>query len=236
MKNQIFHAEGIVLKAIPFKERDKILTLFTQDSGVIKLYVKGSYLKSIAHNILTMPLTVGEYFFTEGRSELFHFFDGSIIDQNLQVRGSLEALQLSYKMISALGLSQWPQKPAPQLYQLIAFFLKKLGEPQRHEVLLAAFLLKILRHEGVLQEVNQKKMSCSSCHTPLEAHRLRHGIESFCNAHAPSDALSFSLEEEISMLTLAGLRSFRDISMYPLSEILSNKIERLFNQFINNIL
>ena len=39
--------EGIVLKAIPFKENDRILSLFTPDRGVMSLYVRGLSKKSL---------------------------------------------------------------------------------------------------------------------------------------------------------------------------------------------
>ena len=33
--------EGIVLKTVPFKENDRILTLYTPQQGVMSLYVQG---------------------------------------------------------------------------------------------------------------------------------------------------------------------------------------------------
>jgi DNA repair protein RecO (recombination protein O) len=227
---QVFHAEGIVLKAIAFKEQDKIITLFTRDAGLLKLYVRGTHLRAPSQNVLTQPLTVGEYFFTEGRGELFHFYDGSIVEQNLHLRTSLEALQLADKMIGALHASQLPEKPAPALYQLISHFLRKIDDTVKHQSVLSTFLLKILSHDGVLQA----RLFCSTCQKPLEKQRLRYAGESFCASHAPHDALPLTIEEEGALLNLAQIRSFQEISTIVFSEELSAKVERLFNQAVHN--
>jgi hypothetical protein len=80
---------------------------------------------------------------------LYQFVDGSILEQHLGIRNSLEQLQTATAMVKTLLNSQWPDKPAPALYALFAKFLQKINEADYP--LLIPFLIKVLKHEGVLQ-------------------------------------------------------------------------------------
>ncbi|MCB1073889.1 MAG: DNA repair protein RecO, partial [Chlamydiia bacterium] len=68
--------EGIVLKAIPFKESDRILSIFTPDRGIISLFVKRISKSRPAMVNLTTPLCRAEFVFRKGRSDLYRFIDG----------------------------------------------------------------------------------------------------------------------------------------------------------------
>ena len=40
--SEILVSEGIVIRTIPFRDHDRIITLFTEEQGLLKLYVKRS--------------------------------------------------------------------------------------------------------------------------------------------------------------------------------------------------
>ena len=60
--------EGVVLRATPYKENDRILTLLTPDRGVISLYVRGLS-KNKPANVAGIMDTI---IFSENRSSEFH--------------------------------------------------------------------------------------------------------------------------------------------------------------------
>lgn len=152
--------EGIVLRAIPFKERDKIITLITP-AGMLKLYVKGKRKLDLTHQALTSTFTRGEYLYNVRKSELYRFVDGSVIDQYLPLRNCLDKLMCATKMVDALLKTQWPNNPSPELYQLFACFLKKTCETPH---LFTPFLIKLLKHEGVLQPEGLASIDAKQLH------------------------------------------------------------------------
>ena len=218
MSGQQYQAEGIVLHAIPFKEYDKILTLFTPTTGLLKLFFKSSRRFSFIQNALTTPLTVGEYLYAQGRKDLHHFRDGTILHQNLALRNNLETLQTAEKLAHAIYQSQWPGKASPQLYLLFRTFLEKIPESPHPDTLYAAFLLKILKHEGMLQ------------HFPSQEETYRYGGECVSTNAAPVGAHRFTQDEEREFTFLTHSRSFQELSSYPLAEGSKTKIETLFDQ------
>jgi|JI10StandDraft_1071094.scaffolds.fasta_scaffold12071_2 DNA repair protein RecO (recombination protein O) len=146
--------EGIVLKTVPFKENDRILTLYTPQQGVMSLYVQGLSKKKPALTNLATPLCRGEYLFRKGRSDLHKFFDGTILDLHLPLRKSYTHLQVGGKILQTIHETQLPGKSSPALYALLVSYLKKLGDATFPETLLASFHLKLLKHEGVLSLEN----------------------------------------------------------------------------------
>lgn len=218
MPVKIFQSTGIVLNSFPFSEKDKILTLFTKERGIVKLFVKG---RQFFNQALTERYTVGDFLYSQGRGDLYQFCDGSVLEQNPQLRLSFEALQMGEKLASAILQSQWQDKEAPHLFDLFLVFLKKVPA----EGLYAPFLLKILKHEGVLQ----LEPICSSCGSALER-GWRFGGERFCKGHAPNTSLEFNDEEEGHIYTFFSARSFDTLLSSPTSWDFVSKIEVLFTQ------
>lgn len=217
-----FQTEGVVLQTFPFKEYDRILTLFTP-GGLLKLFVKGRKQNFLQQSALTAPLTIGEYFYIQGRSDLHRFRDGTIFHQNMRIRDNLEALQTANKLIQTILSSQWPGKPSPHLYILFRHFLQKISETEHPQRLIAAFLLKTLKHEGILQLQN----ICSICQG-FTSYRL--GGECYCEEHASPQAIFFTSPEEELLQKLATSRSFEEIVSLSRTSELEENIETLFKQ------
>jgi hypothetical protein len=141
-------AEGIVLKAINHKDQERIITLFTRQHGLMSLIVK----RIKNYMMLTTPLCHAEFIYTKGRSELYRFQDGTVIDGLIQLRNHLRHLQAAGDMVQAILQSQLPGKPSPKLYELLLACLKALPEFPDPLSLTLAFRLKLLAHEGVIHQ------------------------------------------------------------------------------------
>lgn len=146
--------EGIAIKAIPFKENDRILTLYTPEQGVMSLYVRDLSKKKPTLTNLATPLCRGEYLFRKERSDLHKFLDGSIFDLHLSLRKSYHHLEVAGKILQTIHETQLPGKSSPALYALLASYLKKLSDAKFPETLSASFHLKLLKHEGLLGKEN----------------------------------------------------------------------------------
>lgn len=214
---EISHTEAIVLRQLAFKDYDRVLTLFSP-LGLIKLFVKSGRRNYLHNAALSSPMTLGDFSFRQGRSELNRFIEGRVVKHHLALRDRLELLKASEEMASALLLSQWPGKAAPQLFSLFACFLDYLPQSRDPMALSCAFWLKILRHEGVLQ--------LSSLASPC----ARLGSEQFRVQDAPPGALNFSEEEEELLMALAYLRSLQQIDSLSLTASFQEKIKVIFYQ------
>src|SRR5688572_23235267 len=133
--------EGIVLRTVPHKETDRILTIFTPEQGVISLYARGLSKNKPALLNLTTPLCQAEFVFQKRGGDLYRFIDGTILNLHLSIRRSYSHLEHGGKMLLAILNSQLPGKSAPALYALLLSFLNKLPHASRPETVWASFQL-----------------------------------------------------------------------------------------------
>jgi DNA repair protein RecO (recombination protein O) len=152
--------EGIVLHSLDFRDRQRIIKIFTPHFGLITLIVKGISKKNYHLVSLTTPLTRGEFLFTKGRGEIYLFMEGTCLDMHLPLRADLNSLNVAGKLVQIILSSQLPGKSTPQLYLLLAIYLARLAQFPEKEALLYSFYLKTLRHEGLSPP--------SSFFTPIE--------------------------------------------------------------------
>jgi len=142
--------EGLVLKAIDFKDRQKIITLYTPTRGLLSLIVKGINRKKSHLLTLTSPFTRGEYHIQIGRSQLYTFLDGTPLTTHHDLRRTLPHLNAATTLAKALLNSQLPEKPSPALYLLTLSYLKNLPLFPNPSALTASYHLKLLGHDGHL--------------------------------------------------------------------------------------
>lgn len=215
--------EGIVLKSIPFKESDRILSVFTPNRGIISLFVKRLSKSRPSMVNLTSPLCRGEFVFRKGRSDLYRFIDGTIVDLHLSLRRSYKHLQCAGKMLNAILTSQMPGKSAPALYALLVTYLKHLSDFPDPEVLWASFQLKLLKHEGLLA-LDETCLSCSK----EKASRIVEG-ESRCVKCADALSFPFSKEEWKILMHLFYTKQFEILKSFKIDSALTQGIETIYS-------
>lgn len=215
--------KAIVLKNAPFRDRQCILTLLSEDRGLIRMIVKGLSSKRTDLSASTTPLTEVEFTYSEGRSELLKCRSASIINAHLPLRNSYSILMAATRLAAAILLSQKPGKESEVPYILFSSFLKNLPRyPGFSDALTCSFLLKLLKHEGVFH----LSTPCEAC-SLLEA-RAIYGAQAYCKAHAPSDATIFSDEEWTHIKTLTHASSFSALGQIEISQHFKKKIDVLF--------
>jgi DNA repair protein RecO (recombination protein O) len=204
--------EGIVLRAFDYKDRQKIVTLFTLEAGMISLIMKGFSRKNYRMLSLSTPLSRVEVHFKRGKSDLFRYIDGTVLDEHLELRKQLDFLQTAGSLAQTILQSQLPGKSAPSLYQLFRSYLKQVPTFSHPQLLLVSFHLKLLRHEGLLALSEQ----CSLC-SKTPARRLLQG-ESICSSHSSLAGTEFSTDEWALLNLLESASSFsvlRTLSLPP---------------------
>ena len=203
--------EGITLKSIEFREYQRIITVMTKDLGIISLIVSRLGSKNYRLINLTSPLTCGEFVFKQRKSDLWRFLDGSILQTHAPIRQELSKLNAAQAMLKRILDTQLPHKPAPALYLLLKSFLGRLQTTPVPDVLLTAFILKLLRHEGLLSI----KTTCGTCNAE-NAYCFYSG-DNFCTTCAPPFATALTSDEWQQMIHLLACKSFDSLEALPLN-------------------
>jgi DNA repair protein RecO len=156
---QLHSSKAIVLRSVFLKEQQKMLTLFSEQFGIISLVMQK---RAKQAQCLSEPFCEGEFFFWPGSNDVKKYHDGSILDLHLGLRNQLSHLKTASAMVKAISISQMPEKASFPIYALFSSFLKQISKFSSQETLLTCFYLKILRHEGLyhkdceFSEISQK--------------------------------------------------------------------------------
>lgn len=212
--------EGIVLRSQDYKERHRIITLFSPQ-GLISLIVKGISQKNARLLALTTPFSYGEYIYRQGNSELFRFQDGTLLNDYFTFRQHLKFLDAAGTLANAVLSSQMAGKPAPALFALYKSYHSQVASFDDPMPLTASFFLKLLKYEGLLSI----SAHCSSCGAGAQC--LSNG-ESLCSQHADKDAIAFSFQEWEILLSLDSAQQFSALRSFSIPSHLPQKIQTLF--------
>lgn len=215
--------EGVILQALDFQDHNRILTVFSPDQGLFKCIIrqrKGS--------VSTDTLTRGEFICLKGKSDLLKCREISVITQYIALRKEWKRMEISFELVKAVLKTQFPGKQTPLLYTLFVRYLEALTTVNHPQTILTSFLLKLLRHEGLLGDTS----CCGSCNAPLKDLQIFQG-ESFCFHHAPPSTIEFSKEETAQFHELLNGRSLNDLNALQLCNGLAGKVKSLFFSCLN---
>jgi DNA repair protein RecO len=219
--------EGIVINAIPFRNYDCILTLFTPLEGLIKLFFRGAYNPKKGNGAgAVTPLSIVEAIYTKGRTELHTCQEMVVVDHNLALRQHLAMLNAACDMLRSIVATQQPGKAAPELYKLFRYYLNKLPQTSFPQAIVGSFRLKLMRYEGLLSFFSH----CCECSGILNDVWISGG-EAYCYTHKPLEAHFLTKEEKALVERLAFCRDFALLAETEISAGLSAKIGHLFDTF-----
>ena len=218
--------EGIVVHTIPFKDYDRIVTLFAPHEGLIKLVAKGVNKKGKGYGM--EPLAFIEVLCSEGRSGLYTCYESAVLDSHLPLRSSLSVLNAACDMLQTISATQQPGKPAVELFQLLTASFMRLPATDYPATLASSFRLKTLRFEGLISP----HFYCAACGISLNEKSFYGEGGAYCELHAPQESVFFTQEEQDLFLLLAFCRDFALLRDLPLNETFHSKICHLFDQLI----
>lgn len=215
--------EGLILRSIPFKDYDQILTLYTSDYGLLSAIVKAARSQRRNLSSAISPLNRVEIVFRPGKQELHSCKEISVLNHHLFLRENSQHLRAACELAQAIRTSQVPEKPSSDLYLLMQKIIERIPHSSSVSTLVTAFRLKIIHHDGLLHW----NSSCSSCSAELENHYFFKG-EPFCAKHCPTGGMRFAKEEFELLENLIESRQFQSIEGVPVSEELSFNVKSLF--------
>lgn len=169
--------EGIVLRSQDYRERQRIVTLFTP-LGVLSFIVRSISSKRSHLLSLTTPFSHAEYHLMKKNSELLSFQDGVMLNEYLDLRVNLQSLKTAGALAQTILRTQWPGKASPSLFALYKAYHAHVIPIANWQALLASFYLKLLKLEGVMLSGSEEGVEGFSI-AELDTLALLGGVQQF---------------------------------------------------------
>src|SRR5690554_3507457 len=141
-------AKGIVIKTMDYKEKDKILWIFTEELGKISVLCKGARSPKYKYQSMTRPIIFGDFLLFKGKS-LYNFNEGSLIHSFSEVTSSLELLTYASYFLEMVDIVTMDGEVQPYLYRNLVTALYLLeSEAIDVEVITLVYEIKLITLSG----------------------------------------------------------------------------------------
>ncbi len=150
---KLFRDRGVVVRTIKLGEADRIVTVITEEHGKVRAVAKGVRKTKSRYGGRLEPLRHLDLQFYKGRGDLDIVTQAETREHWPTVRSDLDRLGSALTMAEAVEqISQEGQRD-PRLYHMLVGALRSLDEADA-AMMVGAFLLKLLAHEGVAPVVD----------------------------------------------------------------------------------
>ena len=154
----LYRDQGIVLRTYKLGEADRIVVFCTQGHGKVRAVAKGVRKTRSRFGGRLEPTSHVQLQLHRGRSELDVVTQTETADQFRAVREDLGRLGKAMAMLEAVDRVGVDREPDGALYRMLLGGLRALDAGDS-AVVVPAFYLKLLAHDGVGPEVE----ACASC-------------------------------------------------------------------------
>jgi DNA repair protein RecO len=142
--------EGIILESIPFEDYHRIITFYTPEKGVLKIFIKNASRFAAKFSFLK-PLCKVELILKAGKKDLYYLEEGHFIKNFLESINHFEQIEIGSILIKSLLATQYNNCASKEVYLLFEVFLSALSIVKNPENLLRCFQIKTLCHEGLIK-------------------------------------------------------------------------------------
>ncbi|HCB34246.1 MAG TPA: DNA repair protein RecO [Acidimicrobiaceae bacterium] len=149
----LYRDRGVVVRTFKLGEADRIAVLVTRDNGKVRAVVKGARKTRSRLGARLEPLRHVDVQLNRGRGDLDVVTGAQTLDRWPHLRSDLDRLAKAMTLAEAADQAGLERRADPALYEMLR---GALAELDRHDaaLLVPAFLLKLLAHEGVAPQLD----------------------------------------------------------------------------------
>lgn len=181
MSNDPLSIKGIILKSTEYKEKDRMVTILTADSGIINFVAKGVAGKTSKNSFVSVPYMLCDFVLSQSHG-FYYLKDGLIIAGNSGIMNSLEAMAVAGHIADCVIDSVFQSDNSSAVYELVVYAYYALStRTETYRLVYASFNWKLLQILGL----SLRYEYCNHCHNEIGKsvqYTLSYGEGScFCN-------------------------------------------------------
>ena len=183
-----YRDRGVVLRTMKLGEADRIITIITSGHGKVRAVAKGARRTRSKLAGHVEPLRHVDLQLYRGRGELDIVTGAVTLDRWPALRSDLDRLGTAMTLAEAVDQSVHDRGDDPVPYEMLTGALGRLDR-QNSEMLLPAFLLRLLAHEGTAPMLDHCVVDAGCEQAPIAAFDPAQGGVT-CETHRSGRPLS----------------------------------------------
>lgn len=144
----LINTRGVIIKALDYKENDKLIWIYTENLGKITAVARGAKKSKSSLFAITLPLCYGDYTIFKGKN-LSNMQEGKIINSFQGLMSNLDKLTYSSYLCELIDIALIEGEKNLYLYKEFITTLYLLDtDAIDYELLIRSFELKLLKATG----------------------------------------------------------------------------------------
>ncbi|WP_027338665.1 DNA repair protein RecO [Halonatronum saccharophilum] len=144
----LFDTDAIVLRSYPFKEADKIISLYTKDKGKIKVIAKGVSKTKSSLSAALQPFTYNNILVYKGKSDLGKLSQCDIKESFSKLTSDIYKMSYASYIVEIIDGFTIEYEENSVLFTLLLLNLRLINNLDDLDILLRIFELKLLKLLG----------------------------------------------------------------------------------------
>ncbi|MDO4779002.1 MAG: DNA repair protein RecO [Tissierellia bacterium] len=149
--------EGIVIRAVEYKESSKILTIITREKGIIGVMAQGVKRPKSGKQNLTSLYVKGQ-FSLKKLKDMYILLDGEVSDLNVKIREDIRNIYLAQTILEMVEKNLLDGDKNESIYMLVDKSIKYIDTKAKLRYI-SAFLIKFVSMIGYKPQITK----CISC-------------------------------------------------------------------------
>lgn len=163
IKLSLVKTKGVIIKALDYKENDKLIWAYTEELGKITFIARGAKKSKSKNLAITLPLCFAEYVFFKGKN-LYNLQEGRIVSSFQGLLDNLDKLTYSSYVCELIDICIQDNESNAALFREFITCLYLLNtDAMDYELLIRAFELRLLKATGYGLQFNK----CCLCKKPI---------------------------------------------------------------------
>ncbi len=212
MNSLLRKIEGIVIRSIDYGESNKIITIYSQETGKIGLMARGAKKTNSRLSSISQLFTYGHFLYRSSKG-LGTLTQGEIISSFRSIREDLFKTAYSAYIVELLDKLTEDKQPSASLFSLLYNTLHYINDDYDAEVLTFIFETKMLYVAGIAPQLDV----CASCNQRRDRY-LAFSVKEggfLCSQCLQADRHSIKVSEATQKL----LRLFMTLDLKRLGKI-----------------
>ena len=191
---------AIVLRAVDYKDNDKILTLYSLEKGKITAGIKGVKKSGAKLKFASEPFAFCEFVLAEKQGR-YTVIGATYLDSFFSLRTNLTKFYASAVVGEALNRLTVENEPDSALFSLTINAVKKINYQNAELISLAKYLITLTELVGY----KIQKTECAGCEEDIDGRVFfsTRNAEFYCEACRPDGAMEITIETYNALKTLS---------------------------------
>lgn len=219
-------SQGIVLKVIPFKEHDAILSVYFKEYGKLSLYASGLRKPKSKNASSCQPMMLSEFRFFL-KKDMCKLVSSQLIDGHRHLESSLPLQACANLLLEYYYRAIGNNQPNLDHYQFLIGCLKALNEGYHYLQVYLFILAFILKDSGSAIMVDHCAM-CEDVHQIVSVDVVAGGF--VCLKHLKEQQVTYT-PEFLKMFRLINKGSIHQIDLLTSDLLLLKSLKNVMEQF-----